>query len=420
MAKQMIKKLTIVVFYTAWSVMSFAQDFRWKATLTGIESVGFQKVQLSPLIVSKLSSSFGDIRIIDGEGKEVPYIFKEEQPFVQRDHFEEYKIIDKKELTSWPFYTRIVLQNPSKNQISNISLVIKNSDVCKKLKLSGSDDNSKWYIIKDNYRFQAMYSDNETSVIQIIDFPLSNYAYYEILIDDWKNKPINVLKAGYFNTSVEKGKYSMLEKAQINQTELKGEKESLVKLSYPEAQLFHKIQLKIDGPEFYYRNAIIQVRDSMIGKRNKYETYFKTVANIIISSNSLNTYYFDALWAKELFIRVSNNDDQALKISEVVGGQLNHYLICKLHSSKIYDLVFGNQKIEAPIYDLKYFSDEIPENLPVLTASNIELIDKANRNSAAGGFLDKKIIWLAIGLVVILLIFMVSKMLKEMKASKNE
>jgi len=72
-----------------------------------------------------------------------------------------------------------------------------------------------------------LYSDYETSVIKIIDFPASNYEYYEILIDDWKSNPINVLKAGFYNISVEKGKYSPVEEPQISQIDLKEEKQSL-------------------------------------------------------------------------------------------------------------------------------------------------------------------------------------------------
>jgi hypothetical protein len=420
MKYKIFNKLLMIVAFVCFSIISIAQNFEWKASILGISSNGFQKLQLAPQVVSKLNQDFGDIRIIDNSGKEVPYIFDQEQPFIEKDHFIEYKIIEKKEQTSWPYYTRIVIHNPSKNEISNINLIIKNSDVNKKLKLSGSDDNRNWYIIKDNYRFQAMYSDMETSVIKIIDFPLSNYEYYEILIDDWKDNPINVLKSGFFNTSVEKGKYSTIDKPEISQYEQKDEKESLIKLNFNEPQLLQKLNLKIDGPEFYYRNASIQVRDSIVGKRNRFEPYFKTVADIIISSNTSNTFYFEKLWAKELYIRIKNHDDQPLRVSDITCSQLNHYLICKLESSKKYDVFFGNPKISVPVYDIQHFSDKIPDIIPVLTTGKLESIGKAKTETSSGIHLDKKMIWIVIGLVVIMLIYMVLKMLKEMRSHKNE
>jgi len=207
-----IKFRIFLLCFTIFSLLGAkAQQFNWQASLAPVSSDGYYKILLSPEIVSKLNDNLGDIRLYSIDNKEIPYVNEVEVPFETKDYFVEYKIIEKKELTSWPYYTRLVIHNPKKTEISNIQLVIRNTDVSKSLKLSGSDDNKNWYSIKDSYRFHSMYSDETTSVIKIIDFPVSNYEYYEILIDDWKNNPINIVKAGYFNTSIEKGKYSLLD-----------------------------------------------------------------------------------------------------------------------------------------------------------------------------------------------------------------
>jgi len=420
MKRENYSKVAVIVLFILLPSLVHAQNFKWKSSITGIKSDGFHKIQLLPEIVSRLTNDLGDLRIIDGSGRETPYITEQEIPYIEKDYFTEYKIIEKKEQAFWPYYTRIVIHNPRKSEIANINLIIRNSDVTKRLKLSGSDDKTKWYVIKDNYLFHAMYSDNETSVIKIIDFPLSNYEYYEILIDDWKSNPISILKAGYFNTAIEKGKYSENEKPQISKFENSDLKETLIKLKFTFPQLINKLSLKVIGPEFYYRNATIQIKDSMPGARNKYEPYFKTIDNIIICSSSSNTFYFDNVKTNELYIRIINHNDQSLDISDISAFQLNHYLIGKFKSSDSYSLEFGNQDIHAPVYDLKYFSKEIPVNIPVISSGPVVSFGKEKPTNQTGFQLNKKFIWVFIGLVLILLIYMVSKMLGEMQKHKKE
>ncbi|MDF1547634.1 MAG: hypothetical protein P1P88_07415 [Bacteroidales bacterium] len=413
--KHLIKSVLAGILSLSFIIVS-AQDFSWQTKLPAIENEGFYKILLSPEISAKLQNNFGDIRIYDADNKEVPYIFESEKPLSYSDYFVEYKIIEKKEQTAWPYYTRLVIHNPEKTKISNIHLIIRNSDVSKSLKLSGSDDNKNWYIIRDGYRFQAMYSDETTSVIKIIDFPVSNYEYYEILIDDWKNNPLNIQKAGYYNTSVDQGKYSVIASPQINQLEKKEEKQTLVKVVYPEKYSFDKITVHVQGPEFYYRTAEIQIRDSVKNKRNEYDYYFSTIANITLSSSSQNTWYFNNLRTNVLYLRIDNKDDEPLNITGVEGEQLNHYLICKLKKSEAYTLRFGNAEISSPNYDLQYFKDKIPEAIKILQTSDIASLKSEVQVEDAGFKLDSAFIWVAIIAVVILLIYMVTKMMKDMKS----
>ncbi len=408
--------LVCVSIITIWQ--SNAQEFAWRASVTGINSDGFSRILLSPEIISKLKNDFEDIRMYDSENKEIPYIFESERPIEYNDYFVEYKIIEKTEQTQWPYYTRLVIHNPKKNDISNIQLVIRNSDVSKSLKLSGSDDNKSWYSIKDGYRFHSMYSDETTSVIKIIDFPVSNYEYYEVLIDDWKNNPINIVKAGYFNTSVEKGKYTNTVEPEISQLELKKEKQSLVKIVFPEKTRLNKITFKVEGPDFYYREAELQIRDSSLNKRKQYEFNFQTISSIVISSNNLNTWYFDNLNTDVIYLRINNFDDAPIKIQSVEAEQLNHYLVCKLEKSKKYTLKFGNQNLETANYDLKYFKDKIPKTIPIIKTSDIKSLSISDK--AQNGFvLDKRFIWAAIILVAVFLVYMITRMLKDMKSQKE-
>ncbi len=415
--KTMFKALGCTILLIILSNQIRAQDFAWQGSLPEVEKEGFYKILIEPRITAKLENGFGDIRIYDESSKEVPYIFETEKALSFSDYFVEYLIIERKEETGWPYYTRLVIHNKKRTEISNIQLIIRNSDVTKKLKLSGSDDQKNWYVIKDSYRFQAMYSDKTTSIIKIIDFPLSNYEYFEILIDDWKNNPVNILKAGYFNTSIDEGKYSKVTEPGINQLEKEEEKESVVKMVFNGHPQIDRVTLKIDGPEFYFRNATFQVQDSSKNKAGKYEYYFSTIENVNLSSNSSNTFNLGGIRTNVLYLRIQNNDNEPLIVKNSIAEQLNSYLIAKLSPKAEYKLSFGAGKAASPNYDLKYFKDEIPKNVPQVKVVDIKQVQSESKDahSKESIHLDSAFIWVAIVLVVALLLYMVVKMLNDMK-----
>ena len=170
----------------------------------------------------------------------------------------------------------------------------------------------------------------------------------------------------------------------------------------------------------YYREAELQIRDSVLNKRNQYEYQFRTVFSVVISSNTLNTWYFDDLQTDAIYLRINNYDDIPLKVRSVESEVLNHYLICKLSKSGKYILKFGDNKISPANYDLKYFKDKIPQNLQIIASSNIQQINGLQDQGHHGLKLDSKYIWIAILLVAVLLIYMITKMLKEMKLTKEK
>ncbi|MBN1250876.1 MAG: hypothetical protein JXR51_07265 [Bacteroidales bacterium] len=414
-----IKSFILLIFLFS-QISLFAQDFVWQAKVGLVSQNSYQKINLNPSIISKMENGFDDIRIYDSKNIEVPYILESENLVNKSDYFIEYEIVSKENINKWPYYTRLIIHNPYKNNITKFYLVIKNSDVTKSLKLSGSDDKSNWYIIKDNYQFQSVYSNQNTSEIEIMNFPKSNYEYFEILIDDWKNNPINILKAGYFDSSYEEGKFSKIEAPIIIQEELSADKQSLVKIQYAYNQLINKLSVDIPTSDFYFRKAEIQIKDSIIYKKKKPEIYYRTIKEITLSSNSSNTFYLDNFKTKEFYLRIYNKDNKALKIDSVNAYQLNNYLICKLEKRGSYILKFGDKNTPKAEYDLAYFINDIPTDIPNIDCSNVEKISSAIMQKEAGVKISKTYIWLAIFLVISFLAYMTFKMLKDMKKEQKE
>lgn len=388
----------------------YSQDFGWQAEIKPVQADGFYNILLRPEINSKLNNSFTDIRIFDNNGKEVPYFLRKKVPAVQSTTFADYEISDKVYIPGG--FTEIVLHNPEHKSINNISLIIKNAEVSKKAKLSGSDDRKNWFVVKDNHEFHAINNAGATSEIKILDFPLVNYKYLKLRINDSLSAPINILKAGYFIHFTENAEYTEVRSPLISQVDNNKKKISYITVSFPEPQYIDKLELQLKGPDFYYRKAVAEVKDTLQNGK----TYYRQLQSFELSSHKPHTLSFDTEKIKELRVIIENEDNPPLQVVSAQAWQLKRFLTAYLENNNQYSLKFGSTKASAPIYDLSYFQDSIPGNIPLASVDNLSkiTIPEITGRIESPAFTKKLAIWSGIGGVVILLGFITIKMVREM------
>jgi len=402
----------LVIILSIISTSLLGQSFAYKANINNDFQSGFVKIALSPEIVSKLKSDFSDIRIYDSNKVEVPYIFYQEQRQKEKNLFVEYEILEK-EHNKKAAYTRIVIHNPERNKVNNIVLRIKNADVRKRLKLNASNDMKNWYVLKDNYYYNSIVNNDTTYEIRVLNFPWSDYEYYELLVDDYFDRPINILQAGYYNRVKENGKYTELKNTAFSIKD--SLKTSIISIPI-QGNYLDKIAFKIDAPKYFHRDAVIFIHESRKYKRKKV-IYDKNIAHIQLISNSSNVFNLDNLHADTLFIRIQNDDNPALKIRDIQLFQLNKYLIANLNQGNHYQLYYSDKKAEKPIYDLEYFSDSIQENLSVATCG-VPIRIKAEFKEKDGNFnLNDYWLWIIIIGVALLLAYMSYGMIRDGRSS---
>ncbi len=413
----MFRKFFILLLFLS-STKIFSQEYKWQASLDSIATEGFYKIHLPPSIISKLKNDFSDIRITDKGGKEVPYIFQIE-PMVERTvFFKEYKIISQEKSKK---QTTLILENAGKNKIDNINLVIKNADVTKTLRLSGSDNRKDWYVIKDRYTISDVFNHLETSTVKIFDFPLSDYEFFKIEISDSLSPPLNITKAGYYDSNTENAKYSETEKPIVTQKDCTETKTSYIKISFSEPQLIDRMDFEIDGPHYFMRDCKlakkeerIRIIQGRIEQRKIQERYFNTIKEFKLSSNGDNIAYLDDVNTKELYLLISNNDNPPLKIKSIRGFEINRTLVAYFQKGN-YKIIFGNEKAQTPNYDLQNFKDSISSFTKITTwnISPMNIPRKEKEKIAESFFASKIFIWSSLIVVLILLGIMSLKMIKE-------
>lgn len=398
--------------------LSSGQTFKFKASIDSVLTDGYHKIYLPPAITSQLNPDFSDIRLYNSRGDELPYVIAKEKPVAYKTLFREYQIVSK--TIKENFGTSLVLRNESGNKINNISLLIKNTAAHKKARLSGSDDAVSWYVIEDQYLLQPVTNASETAEIKILDFPLSDYAYYKLDINDSLSAPINILKAGYYDTQRENGKYTEIPSLHFHQQDSLAIKQSYVSVSLTEAAYIDKIEVRVKNPAYYLRPArfCIEVKEKL--KRGKEKNRLSPVIEVTLNANQENVFFVSGKWPKEFYLVVDNGDNPPLQIAEIKAYQLNSYLTANLDKDKGYYLQFGHKTIQAPVYDLTYFKDKIPDNIPViypgkpapLTAA---LVDN-NSNTL---FTNTLFIWIIMGVVISFLAYMSYQMINETSKTRE-
>ena len=401
-----------ILFLTIAANLSYAQPFHAESKLPPVTEDGFYRINLSPNISSHLNRGMTNVRIIDSKGKEVPYLFQQEQPSYQTTVFRNYSIVGKDQKSGC--CTSLVLHNPESNPINNISLSIRNAEVKKQATLMGSDDKINWYALKEQFVISSISDQHNTSTIRIVDFPLSNYAYYKLDIEDSTSAPLNILAAGYYEMMTEDGKFTEVS-VTSHKVDSVGVKSSFLFLTFDTVRVTDKIVLSMKGAPYFLRKA--SILQKMHVKNKKKDTFFyNELVQFTLTSKQPSTIELDRVRGNGFVIRIDNDDNPPLDVSSVQAFQLNRYLTAWLKKGERYSLNFGDESMDSPTYDIGYFKENIPEQVTILDASPVQEYSKTPEVAGAVFFTSRIVIWVAIISVIIVLGFMAIKMARETSA----
>jgi hypothetical protein len=408
-----MKKLNILIIVLfSYAPLTFAQIFIGEASLPRIENDGFYRIELRPEITTHLNPRFTNIRIYDGL-QEVPYVFESELSSESSVSFREYQIVEKSEVDS---FTSLILRNPARTPINNISLLIKNADVSKVATLSGSDDRKNWYALKESFIVSNINGSDQTSEIRIVDFPLSNYEYYAIRIDNRRSNPLNFLKAGYYETIQGKGQYWQVPSVKFIQSDSSEQRKTYVRVTFDTLRFVDKITWTINGGPYYLRNAAIYEQRTRTNKKGKKERYLEYLSPIIFKSSAPEEINLPGIKVNELLLVIENEDNPPIKIQNIEAFQLRRYLTAWLKKENQYVIRIGPEDLREPVYDLPFFREDIPSVVPFLDAGIVSINSERKPVVSSGFFTNRAIIWSAIILVIILLGFMSVKLIRETNA----
>lgn len=390
-----------------------AQTFKGEATLPQAEKDGFYRIAIPVSLGAHVNSDFTNLRIYDQQNKEVPYLFQQESPNYYSEVFKEYEIIEKKQQKNC--CTTLTLRNPNDQPINNISLSIRNAEVTKHATLLGSDDKVNWFALKQHFILTTLSNQTKTSEIRIVDFPLSNYTYYQLQLEDSTSAPLNILNAGYYEVNSEEGKFTEVSGFQISKSK-KG-KTSLIKIKFDTTLVVDKLVMTMTGTHHFLRSASLSIKKERLTRKGRKEIYYSWLQNFELSSKQSSVLEFIPIHADELLIEVDNEDNPPLDVSSIKAYQLNRYLTAWLKKGETYKVKIGDTSMQEPVYDIGHFRDSIPNQPPVLVIGKVSILDEV-RTETPTFFTNRFFIWIAIAIVIAILGFMTLKMVRETEKRK--
>jgi hypothetical protein len=407
----MNRSLRLTAGFLLIGIIGRAQSFGFRAAIPTVKQSGYYRILLPPAVVGRLNPDRTDIRLYGEQNQEIPYLLTREQPG-QKTQFKEYELIAK---TTAGVSTKLVLRNGNRNPINSLGLIIKNTNVRKKARLSGSSDTKTWYGIEDDYLLEPVTNSQTTSEAKILGFPLSDYEYYQLEINDSLSAPLNILKVGYYTTIAEAGNYSEIPSISFSQRDSADHK-SYLHIRFQTPSRPDKLTISVQSPVQYRRRAELAHVRTWKKKRHRTRSAFELIKAFELNSiDSLHTVYLPDQQTKDLYLVVENQNNIPLTIGAIKAQQLTTYLLAELKAGNAYTLSYVDPEVGAPAYDLVYFKDKIPANLPVIQVIHPGPV--LNIQVVSNSFFDENrwVIWLAIGLVLVLLSYFSYQMVTDMK-----
>lgn len=390
-----------------------AQSFRFRADVDSVQQSGYYQILLPPNVVGRLNDNLTDVRIYDNRDHEIPYLLTRQQP-TQTAPFTDYQIVSK-QITP-DVATTLVVRKPGNARINSLGIVLKNTNVTKQARLSGSTDAQTWYAIDDAIRLGPSPTGLTTTDTKLLHFPLSDYAYYRLEITDSASAPLNILRVGNYTATALTGTYSPIPGIIVSQRD-SSDKHSYIHLTRSSPARFDKLLVIVPSSTPYRRRAEVGQFITHKSKRGRLNSRFETIREFIVSSADNNVVYLSGLKAQDLYIIIANDDSPPLAVRDVRAYQLTTYLLANLTAGQAYHLSFSADNLPAPAYDLTPFRTNQPANPPVIGVDRVAayigdyngVVFRAN----------SQLIWLALGVVLLGLGFLSYRMLRDMGRSKS-
>lgn len=235
---------------------------------------------------------------------------------------------------------------------------------------------------------------------ELISYAKSDYSDIRILDSHSKEIPF------VFREELpgSKGCYSRVPVKNISQKD-SSNKKSYVVVHFDHPYELSRLEFRVSGPVFYQRSVYIGIFDDgyTIETPGKFE----------LSSAR------PAIWepvkfrVKDLVLIIENHDNEPLKIDSIKAYELKKYLVARLEKDEIYSVNSGNEKLYMPNYDLRYFSDSIPDTIATLITHKIS-VTTAAEPTGSGVIFTRTVLWGVIILVIGLMGFLSVRMIREM------
>jgi hypothetical protein len=415
----MTKHSVIFIIVFLFQCLSVAgQKYVAESPLGKCRESGFYKIEIHPGLSKWVSDDFSNFRILDDNGREVPFITEQGSDYTTNEYIE-YKLVEHNFTKGC--CTNLIIENHDNKPINNVHIRIRNAEVHKSAVLSGSDDMEKWFALRDKFYFDPVTNPDGIAEMRVLDFPLSNYRFYRLTINDSISDPLNISSVGFYRQLHKAAAYSLLSPLRLSIVDSAKLKQTIICIKLDTLNWVERIKMSASGAPFFLRmGRIYQVSEARDRKRKSYEV-LNYLADFKLLNDAETTIDFNAVKAKELRVVIENDDNQPLDEFKIEVLQLKRFAISHFQKDVEYKMVIGDETMRVPKYDLHHFKNRLPVNMLTMTAMEFEPIMKPTleEETSESIFQPRYLVWGAIIVIMILLGGLSIRMIRENKVSGN-
>jgi hypothetical protein len=353
-------KKTLLLSFFLLAQLAFGQDtYHYRRPLKGIEDQ-WHRISLPDALYGKLKNPFTDLRILgltpDGDTVEAPYLLevaksKEIMTMISNAS------LNPVERNGYYYFTLYATEH---DVINRIDLKFNNANFSWPILLEGSQNQDDWYTVLRDYQILSIREGYADYAFTSLYFPDCSFRYYRIGIP--ADQIPELRQAGLWHQEREAGvvKNYTPKHMEVRQ---KG-KQTIVDLEFEYAVPIDWLEARIKTDFDYYRPcAVYYHQGESLPEREGLRSYTRAASDVLCSAKLSGIGWEDPHIAKYWRLVVDNFDNEALDFDSVRCSGPEHSLVARFTSKADYFLYYGRDRMEAPIYDLSYFTDKIPEEL---------------------------------------------------------
>lgn len=389
------------------SISCYSQNFDYNTNLPIITKSGYTKIKLDPKFLAVSQTDLSDVRILNKQKKEVPYLIRRKTYDHKYEHTTHaFNILSTKSLKN--SYTEIKFENPEQKEISEIVLSIVNSNVSKTYSIEGGQNQSQWYAISEG-SINDLNHPTALSTNKEIRLPKTKYAYYKIRLNDSQSAPINITRI--FTEMYNEEWYT--NRSAITSYKLKWNlkgNDNLIEVSSDFPFQLNELLFVTSQTNFFQRDIRIFTNEKRKKKSYEIDLYQGRISHkeLLLTGLEIN--------AKHFFIQVYNHNNQPLPLTNLLFYQHPTYLIAELEANQEYSLHAGQKGLNAPIYDLSYLSNQIPDSIPSIDMPDFEIKTTHISNPNLHFYEKKWFLWSVLAMGSMLIIYISFQIIRKLNS----
>jgi hypothetical protein len=309
----------------------------------------YAQFRLDKSVYRDSRSDLADLRIIDGQGREVPYTLIEEKGEVTETEYTP-TLLNKSVVEGK--YVTFVLDLGKPGILNNrLTIVIPSSNFMQRVDIAGSQDALRWAVLRNDgyiFSFSRDYAARSTSV----SYPENNYRYIRVRIWNLAEKPVSVDSAVVYRRKVEPAREMLLYSGTGSITQNTKDRSTDIVLDMGSAGLPAE-KVVITSPDMGYDREV-QIEESKDQREwaNMGSGYIMAydLPNFKGKESSVECYGSGQRYIR---VRIMNYDDQPITVSKVQVYGFSRRMVLPYAANLEYQLYYGNEYAKSPVYDFQ-------------------------------------------------------------------